>query len=613
MIAFYTAWPFYTGAREELGEKRLGMMVLVSLAVLAGYFYSVGVGLFAPEQMDFYWEISTLIAILLLGHWLEMKAVVGTGNALQELAKLIPPKANLLRGGEIIEVETGSLAVDDKVLVRPGGKIPVDGKVVNGTSSVNEAMISGESKPVTKNEGDMVIGGTINIDGALTVEVAKTGQDTALAQIMALIAQAQDTKPKVQKLADKAAHYLTLTAIIVGLLTLLIWTLFLNQSFLFAITLTITVVVIACPHALGLAIPTVSTITSALAAKNGILIKDMTALEAAEKIDCVVFDKTGTLTKGEFILTDILTQNLTKPGQAFTGAGRYDEDKILSLAFSLSLNSEHPVSKAVVRFGKQRNLSAMEITGFANVPGRGVKAAYDHLRVLLGNRTLMQEYEMDLSQAEKQARELQNEGKTVSFLGVGSEIRAVFAFADEIKQESKQAVQELKAMGIKVAMLTGDNKQTANYVAGKLGLNNFFAEIKPEQKNASIKELQALKLSVMMVGDGVNDAPALAQANVGVAIGAGTDVAIESAQIVLIKNNPLDVVKLIKLSKITRRKMLQNLFWATAYNVVAIPLAAGVLMPIGLMLRPEWGAMLMTGSSIVVVANALSLKKEKLS
>lgn len=608
VIALYTGWPFYTHAKAELKQKQLGMMVLVSLAVLAGYLYSAATTFFIEGQ-DFYWEISTLVVILLLGHWLEMRAVVGTSGALNELVKLIPPKANRVKDGETTEVETTELVRGDIILIRPGEKVPIDGKIIDGASSVNESLITGESKPVSKSKGAEVIGGSLNIDGSLTVEVTKIGKDTALSQIIELVRGAQESKPKTQKLADRAAHYLTLTAIIVGTLTFISWNFFLGETFVFALTLAITVIVITCPHALGLAIPTVSTITGTLAAKNGILIKDMTGLEKAKDVNWVMFDKTGTLTKGEFGVSDIVTFD------------KQDEKELLRIAASLEQHSEHVIGKAIVSGAKEKNIALEKTTSFKNVAGKGITGNF-HIQdqtygVVIGTKTLLKEKNIEINEKQRTTvDELEGKGMTVVLVAVDGKLAGLIALSDIIKQESKQAIHALKRLGVKVAMLTGDNKATAHYVAKEIGIDKVFAEVLPEDKVKAVQELQEKSgegAVVMMVGDGINDAPALTQADVGVAIGAGTDVAIESAEIVLVKNNPLDIVKLINLSHHTMRKMKQNLAWATGYNLVAIPAAAGIFATWGIILRPEWGAIAMTLSSVIVVINALLLKRVKLS
>jgi P-type Cu2+ transporter len=588
VVALWAGKPFYTHALAEIKRKRLGMMVLVSLAVLTGYFYSVATT-FLINAPDFYWEISTLTVILLFGHWMEMKSVVGASGALKELVKLIPPKANLIKDGKTLEVETAQLKVDDVVLVKPGEQIPIDGVVVDGSGNVNEAMITGEAKPVTKNVGMKVIGGTLNVDSSLKVRVAKIGKDTALSQIITLVQNAQNSRPHTQRLADLAAHYLTIIAIVAGVATLIIWYGVIGAPFLFALTLTITVVVITCPHALGLAIPMVTSVTTTLAAKNGILIKDMDGLETARKVQYVLFDKTGTLTEGSFKVTDVKT------------FGDMSTQDILRIAASMDQHSQHMIAKSIVVAANTANLPLSDPTDFFYEVGKGVRARIDGKLYMAGNRSLVERDETNVPPV--------NSTGTLVYVASDERIEGVITLSDTIKENSKHAVEQLKRMGIKVAMLTGDNEAVAKSVADELELDSYFANVLPEQKINTVKQLQEEGSTVMMVGDGVNDAPALTQANVGVAIGAGTDVAVASSEIVLVKNNPLDIVKLLRLSHATRKKMVENLIWATAYNVIAIPLAAGALVPIGIILRPEWGAIAMTLSSVIVVVNALTLKK----
>lgn len=592
IIVIYTGLPFFKGALKELKHKSLGMMVLVSLAVLAGYFYSFGTTFFFTAP-DFYWEISTLVTFLLFGHWMEMRSVEGASGALGELAKLIPKKANLIRGKEILEVNTDELKIGDIVLVKPGEKIPVDGIVIEGLTSVNESMITGESKPVNKLKNDKVIGGSINFNGSIKVKVSKTGKDTTLNQIIELVKQAQTSKPKTQRLADKAANYLTIAAISMGILTFLFWTLWANQTVLFALTLTITVFVIACPHALGLAIPVVTSISTTLAAKNGMLIRDMAAVETAEHLKYVIFDKTGTLTKGVFEVTDII-----------------GDKKILSYAASVESHSEHIIGKGIIEKAKSEKVIVPQVKSFKAIPGKGVQGIVNGKQIYIGNYALVEQVKIKNNEMKKKAEELASQGKTVVYVAEKSKVIGLIALSDIIRDESKEAIKLLKELGIKTAMLTGDNKQSAEYVAKQLNLDVYFAEVLPEDKVKKIMELQK-EGKVAMVGDGINDAPALTQADIGIAIGAGTEVAVQSAEVVLVKNNPLEVAKLIKLSKETKKKMRQNLWWAAGYNIIAIPVAAGVLYPVGIMLRPEWGALLMAGSSIIVVTNALMLRKFK--
>lgn len=599
VIVIYGASPFYRGAIRSLKSKILDMNVLVSLAVGSGYLYSLG-ATFLFQTSDFYWEISTLVLFLLFGHWMEMRAVMGASGALNELVKLIPPKANLVKEGNIVEVDTADLKIDDILLVRPGEKVAIDGVVVEGETSINESMVTGESKPVSKRIGDKVIGGTINESGSIKIKVEKVGKDTALAQIIELVKNAQASKPKTQKLADKAAHYLTLTAIIVGILTFIYWAGIAGAGAIFALTLTITVFVIACPHALGLAIPTVTSISTTLAAKNGMLIKDMAAMEIAKNIEFIIFDKTGTLTKGKFGVSDIVSLNGWK------------EDEILRKSAAMEINSEHVIAKGIVKKAKENNLSLPNAQKFKAIPGKGANAKVEDEEIYVGNKALMDFLKLDTTKIEKQLGKLSSQGKTVVYVATNKEIKGLVALSDLIREESYEAVKALKNIGVKVAMLTGDNKLTAKYVADELGLDTYFAEVLPADKSSKVKELQQNGGKVAMVGDGVNDAPALTQADIGIAIGAGTDVAVESAEIVLVKNDPRDIAKLIKLSNKTMSKMKQNLFWATGYNVAALPIAAGLLFPFGIVLKPEWAALIMAASSIIVVTNALLLKRIKL-
>jgi len=602
IIALYGGWPFYSAARFEIAGKNFGMMTLVSLAVLSGYLFSVAATfLFAGESL--WWEISTLVSAFLFGHWMEMRAVMGTTGALSELAKLIPPTANKLVDGKEIQVQTSELVKGDKVIVKPGEKIPVDGKVIEGESSVNEAMITGESKPVFKKVDDEVVGGTINNDGALTVEITKVGAESALSQIMNLIRQAQTTKPSVQRLADKAANILTLTAIVIGSGTFVYWFLIDPQGAVFAATLAITVIVIACPHALGLAIPTVTTITTQVAARNGILIKDIKALEIARRLNWVVFDKTGTLTRGEFGVDKIIPATGQK------------EEEILRIAASIDVLSQHSIARAVVIDAEKKKISLAKTEGFNSFPGRGVEGKVDGASFVLGNEALMREKEVNIESIKKQIVNEESEGRSFIWVAGQAEkqLLGVIVLSDIIREESFDTVKKLHSLGVKVAMITGDNEAIAKAVAAKIGIDSYFADVKPEDKVSKVKELQKTGGVVAMVGDGVNDAPALTQSNVGIAIGAGTDVAVEAGQIILVKSNPLDIVKIIELSRKTNTKMKQNLAWAAGYNVVAIPVAAGVLYRYGILLRPEWAALLMSASSVIVVANALLLKRVKLA
>ena len=601
IIVLWAGFPFYQMAKGELSKKNPAMMTLVSLAVLSGYLFSIAATfLFKGESL--YWEISTLVLAFLLGHWIEMRAVRGATGALAELAKLIPPTAHLIKGKEIVEVGTETLKKGDRILVRPGEKIPIDGKVIEGESSINESMVTGESRPVPKKAGESVIGGTINNDGSLTVEVTKTGEETAISQIMELIRQAQESKPPVQKLADRAAGWLTYTALSVGIITFFYW-FFLNPQgtfpAIFAGTLAISVIVIACPHALGLAIPTVTTITTTLAAKNGILIRNMKAAEIARKLNYVVFDKTGTLTEGRFGVTKVVKLN------------KIAEDAILSLASAVETQSQHSIAQGIVQSAKDKKLKIPNVRNFKSFPGKGAKGIVSGNEILVGNEVFLTEQGLNIKEFEQRINEVSAD-QTYIWVAQDKKVIGIIILEDVIRIESSKVIKALADMGIKSAMLTGDNEQIAKTVAKKLGVNVYFAQVLPEDKVNKIKELQDKGNIVAMVGDGVNDAASLTQAHVGIAIGAGTDVAVESAEIVLVKNDPLDVVKAIKLSQKTNTKMKQNLAWAAGYNVLAIPIAAGLLYPYGILLRPEWAALLMAASSVIVVANALLLKKEEL-
>lgn len=596
-IFFYGGLPFFKGAKGELSSKNPGMMTLVAFAITVGYAFSVAATFLFPGE-SLYWEISTLISVFLLGHWLEMRAVRGATGALAELAKLIPPSAHLIQNGNIMDINTTELKIGNRVLVKPGEKIPVDGLVIDGESSVNESMVTGESRPINKKKGDKVIGGTINQDGSLTVEVSKTGADTAISQIMKLIREAQASKPNVQHLADQAAGVLFYVAVVAGLSSFAFWMFVSPRGAVFAATVAVAAIVVACPHALGLAIPVVTTITSTLGAKNGILIKDMKGLEIARKINYVVFDKTGTLTKGEFGVTNVILSS------------HFTQDDILRLAAAVEIQSQHSIARGIVNEAKNKKLEVPGIKEFKSYPGKGAVGKVEDKKITVGNKTLMEELKMEIGD---DITKTENNGNTPVYVAVDNQLAGIILLADIIREESKEAVKRLHDMGIKTAMLTGDTLDVAGEVGKQLDMDTVFAQVLPEDKVNKIKQLQKEGNIVAMVGDGVNDAPSLTQAHVGIAIGAGTDVAVESADIVLMKNNPLDVVKAISLSRKTNAKMVQNLVWATGYNVFAIPLAAGVLYPsFGILLRPEWAALLMSASSIIVVFNALLLRRTRL-
>lgn len=599
-IFVFGGWPFFKAAKGELSRKNPGMMTLVAFAISVGYFFSLAATFFFQGE-SLFWEISTLTSVFLLGHWLEMRAVRGATGALAELAKLIPSSAHLIENGNAIDVETSELKIGDRVLVRPGEKIPIDGIVTDGESSVDESMVTGESRPVSKKKGEKVIGGTINQDGSLTIEVAKTGADTAISQIMKLIQDAQASKPNVQHLADRAAGILFYVALIAGVSSFIAWEFISPHGTVFAATVAVAAIVVACPHALGLAIPTVTTITSTLGAKNGILIKDMKGLEIARKINYVVFDKTGTLTKGEFGVTDIiLNQKATEKSQ-----------DLLQLAAAVEANSQHSIARGIVNEARKKNPKFPKVRNFRSFPGKGALGEVGGKQILVGNKILLDELKIKSEILALTAEKIK--GKTPVYVAVDKHLEGVILLADMIREESKVAVSKLHDMGIKTAMLTGDIPEVADEVGKQLGMDTVFAQVLPGDKVSKVKELQNKGNIVAMVGDGVNDAPSLTQSHVGIAIGAGTDVAVESADIVLMKNDPLDVVKAISLSRKTNAKMVQNLVWATGYNIFAIPTAAGVLYPsFGILLRPEWAALLMSASSIIVVFNALLLRRSKL-
>lgn len=597
IIFFYGGLVFIKSAWSELKAKLPGMMTLISLAIITAYVYSVATQFFI-EGEGFFWELATLVTIMLLGHWLEMASVAKAESALDAISQLLPDKAEKLINGKPKQVLVSELKVGDLVLIRPGSRIPVDGVITDGKSSVDEAAITGESKPASKTVDDEVIAGTGNQDGSLTVKVTKIGQDTALAGIMRLVAEAQSSKSNVQVLADKAAFALTIIAIATAVITFIYW-LFAKDT-AFALERSVTVLIIACPHALGLAIPLVVSISTAISAKSGLLVRKRLALEAARNIDWVLFDKTGTLTKGEHGVTDIWA---TKG---------YTQEDILHLTASLEQNSEHIVGKGIVSEAQQKHVHLDKVEDFSALPGLGVKgrlhgkdnfvaASYRYIKE---NKLKVPD---DIEQYSKQAAK---EGKTeVYLIKDGKEVVGAIALADVLREQSKQTIAALKAEGVKTAMVTGDSQDVADYVAKQLGLDQYFAEVRPEDKAAKVKELQKSGSKVAFVGDGINDAPALTTADIGMAIGAGTDVAIKSADIILVKSDPRDVVRVIHLSKATYRKMVQNLVWATGYNVVAIPLAAGVLYGSGIVLSPAVGAILMSFSTVIVAINAQLLRR----
>jgi len=592
-VFFYGDYPFLRGFVGELRSRQLGMMTLIALATSIAYVYSSLVVFVIPGKF-FFWELATLIDVMLLGHWIEMKSILGASRALEELVKLIPSEAHLIKeNGEIVDVPTPQLKPGDKILVRPGERIPTDGVVVKGTTSVDESMLTGESLPVPKSQGDVVIGGSVNNEGAIEVEVLKTGEETYLAQVIKMVKEAQMSRSRAQDLANKAAFVLTVIAIVAGTTTFVVWLLF-GFPVVFALERMVTVMVITCPHALGLAVPLVIAVSTSKGAQNGFLIRDRTAFERAKDLDVVVFDKTGTLTMGEFGVTDIVD------------LGGIGEGEIISYAASLEINSEHPIARGIVDKAKELNVEIRDVRDFKAIPGKGVEGVIGGRKVMVVGPNYLKEKGLVIESEKIDA--LSKEGKTVVYLVIDGEVVGAIALADKIREESFEAIRELKFQGIKCMMLTGDNKLVAKWVASQLGLDDYFAEVLPHEKALVIKKLQEKGYRVAMVGDGVNDAPALVQADVGIAIGAGTDVAIESADIILVRNDPRDVATVVKLSRLTYRKMKENLLWATGYNTFAIPIAAGILYNFGFLLSPAVGALLMSLSTVIVALNSKTLK-----
>lgn len=599
VIYFYGGGVFLRGAVNELKARMPGMMTLISIAITVAYFYSLAVT-FGLPGMPLYWELSTLVTVMLLGHWIEMMAIGRARGALAELVKLMPDDAERITASGIETVSVSELAIDDIVLIRPGGKAPVDGEVIEGESHLNEAMITGESRPVSKHQGDEVIAGTVNEEGALRVRVTRTGKDTSLSRIINLVETTQQSRSQAQDLADRAAYWLTIIAIAAGAVTYTVWA-YIGPSLGFALERTVTVLVIACPHALGLAIPLVIAISTTLAARNGLLVRNRTALEQARSIDTVVFDKTGTLTLGEHGVTGVYTA----PG--------YDKSDMLRLTAAVESNSEHALARAVVRSAKEEGLDVPDARSFKALPGRGVEALVDERMIRVGGPRLLESLSISIpSELDNALRPAREAGQTVVYLVEDNKAAAAITLADVIRPESYEAVRELKSEGIKVVMLTGDSSDVARGVAEELGIDEYFAEVLPEDKAGMIQKLKDRGMRVAMVGDGVNDAPALVTADVGIAIGAGTDVAVEAGSIVLVRNDPRDIVKIIRLSKASYKKMAQNLIWATGYNVIAIPLAAGVAAGYGIILPPAVGAILMSVSTVIVALNSQLLRRLKL-
>lgn len=600
-LFFYGGIPFLQMAVPEVQSRKPGMMTLISLAITVAFIYSL-FALFVVPGSGFFWEMATLIDIMLLGHWMEMRSVRQASGALSELAKLMPDTADRIRDdGSIEEIAVNHLSKGDLLLVRPGSSVPTDGEIIEGNSELNEAMITGESQPIAKREGDKVIGGTINGDGSLKIRVIATGDETALAGIMRLVEEAQSSKSNTQILADKAAGWLFYVALAVAGLTAILWVLAVGFE-VEVLERVVTVLIIACPHALGLAIPLVVAISTSIGASNGILIRNRLALEEARLINTVIFDKTGTLTEGRFGVANIQI------------ADDWQADHALALALAIEGDSEHPIARGIRQKAEAANIEPVEISNFEALKGRGITAIYEGKRVYIGGPRLLEKLKVKLSgKMEAFANQANENAQTVVYMIVEDQLVAGFSLADVVRKESKQAIQRLHEMGIKVAMLTGDSQHVADAVARELGIDTVFAEVLPEDKDKKVAELQKEGKKVAMVGDGVNDAPALTRADIGIAIGSGTDVAIESAGIILVQSNPLDVVKIFELSRATYRKMIQNLIWATGYNIVALPLAAGILAPVGFILSPAVGAVFMSISTIVVAINAQLLRRANLT
>jgi len=597
-LFFYSGWIFLYSTYQALKQKTLNMAVLIAVGITAAYGFSV-VLTFLGNNDSYYEAAALLITFVLFGHWMEMKSRRGTTDALQALFALVPPQARVLRNGKEELIPTSEVKIGDILLLKPGDKIPVDGEITEGETAIDESLVTGESMPVTRKVGDKVIGGSINTTGSVQFKATKIGEDTALAQIVKMVETAQNSKAPGQKIADRFAKYLVVVAVGGGLLTFAVWFLILGQPLLFALTFAISTVVIACPDALGLATPTAVAVGTGLGAKHNILIKDAPTLEQLSKVQAVVLDKTGTLTEGKPKITDIVA------------AKGFTEEEILRLDAAAEAKSSHPLSQAVLEETRRRKISTpSKVEKFKNLAGHGVEAIVEGKHILVGTVKLMKDRNVNLLPLQKDIDRLLSDGKTIMILAVDGKVAGVAAAADPIKENAKKAIERMQQMGLEVAMITGDNKKTGEAIGKQLGIKRIFAEVLPEDKAKYVKKLQAEGKFVAMVGDGVNDAPALAQSDIGIAIGAGTDVAIETAKVVLMRSDPADVLRAIRLSKATVRKMKQNLFWASIYNLLAIPIAAGVLYPsYGIFLRPEMAALLMSISSIIVATNAVLLNR----
>jgi Cu2+-exporting ATPase len=595
-VYFYGGWPFLTGLINEFKRKQPGMMTLVAMAISTAYVYSTLV-VFGLAGQGFFWELATLVDIMLLGHWIEMRSVMGASGALEALVRLLPADAHRRRAdGTVEDVLVSALVSGDKVVVKPGEKIPTDGVILEGRTTVNQALLTGESRPVEKGEGDEVIGAAVNGESAIVVEVKRTGSETYLSQIIELVRRAQESRSRTQDLADRAALWLTIIALSAGGLTLAAW-LWHGRDLSFAVERMVTVMVVACPHALGLAIPLVVAVSTTLSARNGLLVRDRSGFERARSVSAVVFDKTGTLTQGRFGVTDVVPLDGSS------------SDDVLRLAAALESQSEHPIAAGVVEAARAKGLSVATPQGFKTIPGKGAEAVVEGKRLKVVSPGYVKQLNLTVDDA--RVREFGAQGKTVVFVLVDDRPIGAIALADLVREESRVALSRLKQLGIRTMMLTGDSEGVARSVASQLELDDFFAEVLPDQKAAKIKEIKARGFVVAMVGDGVNDAPALVEADVGIAIGAGTDVAIESADIVLVRSDPRDVPAVVQLARAAYARMVQNLWWATGYNAVAIPLAAGVLYGQGIVLSPALGAVLMSLSTVIVAINARLLGRWK--
>jgi Cu2+-exporting ATPase len=597
IIYFYGGWVFIRGAWRELRSK-IGMMTLIAMAITVAFVYSVAVSL-GLRGDPFYWELATLVDVMLLGHWIEMASVQGASRALEHLADLVPSTAHQLLDGQIEDVPVSQLNTGDLILIRPGEQVPIDGEITEGASSVNEAFLTGESRPVTKQANDEVVAGAVNGEGALTVRVTRTGEQTTLSQIMRLVEEAQSSRSRYQALADRLAYWLTLIAIGVGTLTFIIW-LSVSPALTFAINRAVTVLVITCPHALGLAIPLVIVNATSLSAKHGILVRSREAFERAKNIKAIAFDKTGTLTKGEFGVQRIYTENI-------------DELEAVAIAAALEALSEHPLAQAVVREADARSLKIPKATEFKAIAGKGVEGQVNGKRYKVGRPEWAKELNLAFANnLQAGLTNIEERGESAIALLDDKQVLALFGLADRVREQARTAVVRLQEMDIQVVMITGDAEAVAKTVAADLGINRYYARVLPQDKAAIIRNLKAEKPTAF-VGDGINDAPALSEADLGIAIGAGTNVAIESADLVLVKSDPLDATYALKLAKATYNKMIQNLFWATGYNVVGIPLAAGVAYPLGILLSPAVGALFMSLSTVIVSINAMLLRRVQLT